>query len=550
MSGARTGCCVKVLPYYTTRCYDTAGNTVWTQNYFQATSTANNILCQTIDASCVYLGGNRTTVSGISYTVMCLDITNGAILWTYDTGTSFTPRQMRVDTSGNLVVWNDNSSGFPNKFVVLATSGGSAGTVVATRSFSTPTMSNGTTTVAVQLTDFVINENGDYHMVGYDSTDTVSHTPFIFEWLSPFTSSPTLYVLDIYNPAASIGPVTSNANSPPSIRRSGGADWIGTVAGVAQCATQAAAPHSASDVVQVINTPNDFPFSGSGVRNSWGQSAGGTTGSIILSAAVASGLTQSSGTVLSAGNVYEFCNPVNTSNRTTSSTDRAVTLPVGSPGDALIIAADYGLTYQPFVFPPNGGTITQYGSTSGINGSWSPRVLNSHESIYAVNTAFFNGDYLVCDESGLNWYATYGLAINAFTGLGHHAIPNSMTQFAVDSSGSVAGSGFGDGQGAQITMMYNASNVLVAGKGQQSAFQAYDSSSNLYTSHSYSSGSHANIAKRDSSGNWQWGHLHLKPSPYSENATLDYDSVGNTIICSGQLKSSTTDVSFVSNPWN
>ena len=450
----------------------TVGTTAinWSNEATQGTS-KKVVVTQAVDASRVYVGGSRCTDSTFhSWSVVCFDIDTGQKLWDYDIGGDC--RKILIDPSGNVVCmvdigaanYVDSSTLYTQNFVVLSPTG----SLVNSPSFTQVHSPAQGSTIAVRTLDFCINEDGDYHILGF-STHTSGNAPDnlayteIYEWMSPQTSAPTLREWADYV-------------FPISINRISGRDYIGSYAAISYAGrtnptssllrskSQQAAPHSTSDydfrVPDVFYDNALFP-----VTN--------------VATIAAAGATQGTATALVANKNYIAV---------TGTAGQGFRLPTGSTGDVIGLdrassvsgATNFHLMY---FYPPTGGVLDFDSSITrhlGVQGGVFICTSPGNWSSCGISPSIYSSLYYWCTQSlavdaNGNFRTTrpypYPCEISySSTGVPQYALPVSLnTPFP--------------------------------------HWLCSDSSSNTYYLGVRSSAA-ASVVKRDSSGAFQWGHLH------------------------------------------
>lgn len=461
-------------------------------------SSGKIVITQAVDSSRVYVGGQRMTNSSAhSWSVTAFDIDTGQFLWDYDLGADC--QKILVDQAGNVVCMVDlgsannvdNSTLLTQHFIQLQPDG----TFIADISFAQVHSPSQGATHTVRTVDFCINETGDYHVLGYCVFPGGNFsTTDIYEWLTPFTSTPTLREFPLHF-------------APLSISRIGGRDYLcgsrtrvvqpEIAIAVAQGKSQQASPASSSDF-DLITPPNFYDA---------------TLFPLSSSTIVALGTNQSTAAPLFIGNDYTTI---------TGITSAGIRLPSGAAvGDMVgINRGSYpssigALNY--FIYPPTGGS------------------MNFDSTIVKFQPQ--TGSVWVCTGND-NWVGSLSSQENQFL--------DSMAQanIAVDSNGfflKVLG-GFPTKYAsatsvAQRLYKLNSTGVPLWVKGTL-AFNtptsvAVDAANTIYTIGPYDSGfvTTFTVAARDTNGNWLWGHFHSGAGPYWQ--TIQPDPDGLHIIVSG-----------------
>lgn len=518
------GCCQSS---YTTRAYDLSGNINWTANYFRNYTSSGsfpNVTCQVVDSSQVYVGGSRLSDGTNYWSLACFDIVTGQFQWyrdlLADVGLSDRslglPLCLQIDQNGYIVCMLDpgtyTASAKTQNFVRVKNDG----TLIDVISYTTPVLSS----QAVFAHSFVVTSGGDYHIAatanGIIDANFYRKDFHILEWLTPFSSPPSdHHIVDSTGSGA-----TYAGGHVAQIIREGNRDYV------------AMKPE--------LNPSGSSPWSAPSIwRGASGSSAPSAFSSFDLkifsrpyyapSAVTAAGTTQGSATALSA----------NTSvNITRSTGNTGVRLPSGSPGDVVCTnSMTPGPTFSPnrFIFPPSGGTITDYTYNVGsVNAS----------------VSYNNGDYFVCIDN-INWY-------QIFVSGG-----DDVYRLAVDTSGNIFCTTFIQTTNQGIITKVASNGVRQWRKGQYAVNMITDSSGNVYSvGKRLSSG--ATVCARDTNGAWLWGHKHMGCYLNSTNVTGDspqqtihMDPDGTQVIVSGCYDDNSfvgpclkaNDLNFVSDPW-
>ena len=510
---ARTGCC---NTDYTTRAYDTSGNTIWSASYYQKLLTFSaigsagySVNSSMIDGSCVYVGGSRVTVSGHSWSLVCIDLVTGQVLWDRDlyvdagspSGYVGDVVQLQIDPSGNIVAFLDpqysahSGTARKNYFVVIDPSGN----FVSTANFTSHSAPNPIAIAVAGVVGFTIDSSGNYHCFAIWPHIFVGTTLYAYEWASPFTSPPVEY--DLVTGGGSL-----NQAGLLSIARFNDRDYFGgTSANLAASSlykyssllrgkSQTAAVHSWNDIDQRL----EF----------W---------SLSLSAATitATGTTQGTAASLIAGNDYKF---------NSGSNSKGVILPTGTVGDQIGIALSTSYGNNPVngpiaVYPPSGGHIIIMEHPNGL----------ITENAVNISVSPGQGDVFTCVATNV-W--TYLNPLWAATRAGH---------FADASENLYVTNGLGQ------TLKYDVNGTLLWYKGQRAKWTTVDGSGNVYANGQRLS-SYASVSARDSSGNWLWGHFHHGTLKLTAT-TIHWDDPDSQIIVSGQVAQKSGDVSFIADPW-
>lgn len=508
---ARTGCC---NTDYTTRAYDTSGNTIWSASYYQKLLTFSaigsagySVNSSVIDGSCVYVGGSRVTVSGHSWSLVCIDLVTGQVLWDRDlyvdagspSGYVGDVVQLQINPSGNIVAFLDpqnsahSGTARKNYFVVIDPSGN----FVSTANFTSASVG----AAIAPVIGFTIDSSGNYHAFAQFDHIFVGRTIYAYEWASPFSSSPMTY--DFVT-----GGGTLNQADLLSIARFNNRDYFGGVSdnsaassrykysSMVRGKSQTAAAHSWNDTDQRI----EF----------WGTLSGTTI--------TATGVTQGTAAALAVGNEYTF---------NSGSSSKGVILPTASAGDQIGMALSPGVSSYgdniingPItVYPSTGGKIIQLEHPNGL----------ITESAVNVGVQPKQGDiFIAVDTNVWTWKTAQWAAIRS-------------GQFADASENLYTTNDLGQ------TIKYDVNGTLLWYKGQRAKWTTVDGSGNVYANGQRLS-SYASVSARDSSGNWLWGHFHHGTTKMTAT-TIHWDDPDGQIIMSGQVAQKPGDVDFIADPW-
>jgi len=275
---------------------------------------------QAVDDSRVYVGGSRVVKSDShAWSLVCFDIETGETLWDYDLGK--TCWKIEIDLSGHIVCMLETAAGtaaysgttlYDQHFIRLNTDGTLIDDIYFTQVNSTVVGGSN----PVNTVDFVINEDGDYHVLGIvDSTKFLA----VYEWADPFSSAPTLREM------ADVKTV------PNSIHRFGGADYFpgrsqnSVIANqwvnLARQQVDAAAPTSVSDFDLLIPQ--------------WLKDITG----LPLATISPTGTTQAGAALLTVGNDYALCGTLTACNYATDGVLPANTYSNGASGVGATLTA-------------------------------------------------------------------------------------------------------------------------------------------------------------------------------------------------------------------
>jgi hypothetical protein len=245
---------------YTTRRYDFSGNVLWSVNYFEGIPGPSwfgkIVTCQACDANNVYVGGFRVSDGTEFWSICAYDLATGALVWrrdlladilaAYITYTDQPVLQICIDENGHVVcLMSDtpaSSTTVRHAFVTLDVDG----SLISVKTV-------GPLSTLATITNFCINEDGDYHWT--------NNSRYVFEWLSPFTSAPVAHELGdigVFGLRYFPGESPLYVSRAHRIRRIGGRDYIGMRQqpfsdGLGQLAwfrgkAQQAVPHANADV--------------------------------------------------------------------------------------------------------------------------------------------------------------------------------------------------------------------------------------------------------------------------------------------------------------
>jgi len=301
------------------------------------------VLCQAIDSSRVYVGGNRVTKSdGTAWSVVGINKTTGTLEWAYDLGADC--RRIQIDDSGNVVCMHDlvaqNAAAPGTKLNQVFTRLQPNGTYIDQVSFLQNYSVVNPTTNVVYGVDFAINESGDYHILCTCPANTAT-TFRAYEWAAPLSSAPTLIE-------------TASFWNPRSLYRINGRDVFGGfLTGPPTALTwrqnsmyigksQLALPKVQSDFDFLL--PLEFYDNSKHALTSASITAAGTTAGTATLMVVGKDYTTISGTA-----------------------NQGLILPTGSAGDVIGIDRLNSIgTLVPNIkiYPPSGGTLNQ--STASV----------------------------------------------------------------------------------------------------------------------------------------------------------------------------------------
>lgn len=466
---------------------------------------------------------------------MALHRLTGGIAWVRDVANDISfasndVRQIRIDQNGDIVCMMDpvvhSGSRQANAYFVVVDS---SGNLVTTRTFIayyfTGSAPVGTIAGTHYIQSFAINSAGDYHIIGtLDGSDVAPfQQPFVYEWLSPFSSPPTMTEMYNYN-----SPTTPMAMQPNSIEIVGGADVL--------CGTKINSVGYSS--FSWIYGPSTWravgpliAVGGSGAMyNDWTQTTNAWPfpyGSFYSSPSTRTtvaptGTTQAGATLVTAGQVvYGGATPTG-----------GWILDTGTAGDVVTCWGDNnsggGKVCGTFIgsvkmYPPSGGTI---------NGG-------------AVDSPVFvrYGDFFVCGTAG-NWWQFGQLE----SGQALRCCGNGTYFYTTENVGTKQG----------VITQYDSSMRKIWAHNQKAVCPEVDSSGNVYAVGAVVN-SNASIMVRDNTGAWLWGHKHMAAqvgtvgNPVSQN-TIQMDPGGNGVIISGHNDAiggpclAANDLNFVSDP--
>lgn len=423
---------------------------------------------QAVDNNCVYVGGMRVTNNVFhSWSVVAFDIDTGQFLWDYDCGGDV--RKIQIDDSGNVVCMIDLgalnvgfttlSTRYNQHFVRLQPDGTFIDDISFQQIYSPIA---GGTTYGVKTMDFVVNEDGDYHVLGQAFSPLYMD---LYEWIAPLSSAPTLKEF-----------ACSHRLLCTSINRIGGRDYVGSYAATASPTvppkgsfllkgkSQQACPAAITDFDTLY--PDVL------------HDAAATTLTNSVSVAAA-GTTQAGATLLVVGKNYLAM---------TGAAGAGVRFPTGAAGDMIGFdrnsSSGTNTFANYFTYPPTSGTL-----------DFNPAITRNQGS---------SGTVWVCTAPG-NWIESQNPRPPSFNMQSYFHVQG----LAIDSSGNYR---FTTGVPYHREVKLEPTGVPrylnINAEPPRYQWICADSSDNSYTLCSKAS-SPVTILAVDSSGSFLWGHKHM-----------------------------------------